>query len=109
MRRGRGRQRLVRSRLIAESRLANRGVPPPSSTGIVYPDLVDQAKRERLLHDRGTVQTDDLVARPLLGLLERADHAVGNESVTHPSSDIDMSQTTRAISSSSQGAVHRSG
>jgi hypothetical protein len=45
----------------------------------VHADLIDQAERECLLHDGGAVQADDLVARDVLGLLDRADHAVGDE------------------------------
>jgi hypothetical protein len=72
----------MRSRVIAESSLSNRGVPPPSRTGITYADhLIDQAERECLLHDGRAVQTDELVARRALGLLNRADDAVGDERV----------------------------
>ncbi len=68
----------VRSRVIAESSLSNRGVPPQQDRDHVHADLIDQAERERLLHDGRAVQTDELVTRRAVGLLNRADDAVGD-------------------------------
>jgi hypothetical protein len=45
----------------------------------VHPDLIDQAERKRLHHHGRAVQADDLVARDLRGLLDRAGHAIGDE------------------------------
>jgi hypothetical protein len=47
----------------------------------VHADLVDQAERECLLHDGRAVQADDLVARDVLGLVDRTGHTTGDERV----------------------------
>jgi hypothetical protein len=45
----------------------------------VHADLIDQAERECLLQDGRAMQTDNLVALRALGLLNRADDAVGDD------------------------------
>ena len=47
----------------------------------MHADLVDQAERECLLHDGRTVQAHDLVTRDVLGMLNRAGDAAGDECV----------------------------
>jgi hypothetical protein len=47
----------------------------------VHADLIDQAERECLLHDGRAMQTDDLVARRALGLVNRANDAVSDERI----------------------------
>jgi hypothetical protein len=55
----------------------------------VHADLVDQAERECLLHDGRAMQADGLVARDVLGLLDRAGHAVGDEISVISGADLD--------------------
>jgi hypothetical protein len=45
----------------------------------VHADLIDQAERECLLQDGRAMQTDNLVALHALGLLYRADDAIGDD------------------------------
>jgi len=45
----------------------------------VHLDLVEEAERERLLHDGRAEQADDLLARHVPSPLDRACHAVGDE------------------------------
>ena len=72
----------MRSRVIAESRLANRGgAATERDRDHAHADLVDQAERECLLHDGRTVQAHDLVTRDVLGLLDRAGADAGDECV----------------------------
>jgi len=61
----------VEATLLTEQR----GAATEQDRDHVHVYLVDEAKREGLLHDARAVQADDLVASRVLGLLDRAGHA----------------------------------
>jgi tetratricopeptide (TPR) repeat protein len=60
-------------------RAEQRSAPAEQDRDHVHADLIDQAERQRLLHDGRAVQVDGLLACGLLRLLDRAGHAVGHE------------------------------
>jgi len=73
---------VVRSRPIDQFQAREQGRAATEEDGNhVDADLVDQPERKCLLHDARSVQPDDLVTCRLLGLLDRPDHAVGDERV----------------------------
>jgi hypothetical protein len=79
VRRGRGNQHLGAFEGDRRVEPQTGGCRHPAGPDHVHADLIDQAERECLLQDGRAMQTDNLVALRALGLLNRADDAVGDD------------------------------